>query len=403
MQCHHLDISPDLRYTYYISAFYPFFAQRAVFSLISESEVSLHAVFPPHRIRRRRAGAQQAPVRENDPDPRAEAHSRPRGPHHPEYAHHQHLQSGRHLLCGPAVHQRVGRGGRRVEPDGHHSGPRLHAGPRRGRHHQPQPRQSGHPCGHKVRLHQLLHGADLRRSAGRSRSRYPARLHDAAGQHRHHPAPRLRLRAAHPHRGPAHDVEPRDEQHPPLRGQGQLRHDRPRHRRCAQHRAGPRLHLRPRHGDRRRRHGHRSEPEHQLLHPAFHVSAGQDRQPIPHHPGHPQRPGLRADLLQRCAQLRPSGPEQHRQHAAERRRPQLRRRCRGRHEHRVPHLPVRAVGGYRRRTGPAACSGLQLRRPPLCSGAESGHFHHLDGFRLYGGAQLPLLVQRRAPHPPLPR
>lgn len=35
---------------YCISAFYPFFAQRAVFSLISESEVSLHAVFPPHRI-----------------------------------------------------------------------------------------------------------------------------------------------------------------------------------------------------------------------------------------------------------------------------------------------------------------------------------------------------------------
>ena len=266
---------------YCISAFYPFFAQRAVFSLISESEVSLHAVFPPHRIRRRRAGAQQAPVRENDPDPRAEAHSRPRGP--------------------------------------------------------------------------------------------------------------------------AHDVEPRDEQHPPLRGQGQLRHDRPRHRRCAQHRAGPRLYLRPRHGDRRRRHGHRSEPEHQLLHPAFHVSAGQDRQPIPHHPGHPQRPGLRADLLQRCAQLRPSGPEQHRQHAAERRRPQLRRRRRGRHEHRVPHLPVRAVGGDRRRTGPAACGGLQLRRPPLCPGAESGHLHHLDGFRLYGGAQRSLLVQRRAPHPPLPR
>ena len=58
--------------------------------------------------------------------------------------------------------------------------------------HQPQPRQSGHPCGHKVRLHQLLHGADLRRSAGRSRSRCPARLHDTAGQHRHHPAPRLR-------------------------------------------------------------------------------------------------------------------------------------------------------------------------------------------------------------------
>ena len=75
----------------------------------------------------------------------------------------------------------------------------------------------------------------------------------------------------------------------------------------------------------------------------------------------------------------------------------------GRHEHRVPHLPVRAVGGYRRRTGSAACSGLQLRRPPLCPGAESGHLHHLDGFRLYGGAQLPLLVQRRAPHPPLPR
>ena len=112
---------------------------------------------------------------------------------------------------------------------------------------------------------------------------------------------------------------------------------------------------------------------------------------------------LRADLLQRCAQLRPSGPEQHRQHAAERRRPQLRRRSCGRHEHRVPHLPVRAVGGYRRRTGPAACGGLQLRRPPLCPGTESGHLHHLDGFRLYGGAQLPLLVQRRAPHPPLPR
>ena len=31
------------------------------------------------------------------------------------------------------------------------------------------------------------------------------------------------------------------------------------------------------------------------------------------------------------------------------------------------------------------------------------HLHHLDGFHLYGGAQRPLLVQRRAPHPPLPR
>ena len=92
-----------------------------------------------------------------------------------------------------------------------------------------------------------------------------------------------------------------------------------------------------------------------------------------------------------------------RQYAAERRRPQLRRRRRGRHEYRVPHLPVRAVGGYRRRTGPAACGGLQLRRPPLCPGAESGHLHHFHRFRLYGGAQLPLLVQRRAPHPPLPR
>ena len=45
---------------------------------------------------------------------------------------------------------------------------------------------------------------------------YPAPLHDAAGQHRDHPAPRLRLRAAHPHCRPADDLQPGDEQHPAL-------------------------------------------------------------------------------------------------------------------------------------------------------------------------------------------
>ena len=37
--------------------------------------------------------------------------------------------------------------------------------------------------------------------------------------------------------------------------------------------------------------GHGPEPEHQLLHPALHVPAGQDGQPVPHHGGHPQRLG----------------------------------------------------------------------------------------------------------------
>ena len=48
-------------------------------------------------------------------------------------------------------------------------------------------------------------------------------------------------------------------------------------------------------------------------------------------------------LLRRCAQLWPSGPEQHRRHAAEPCRPRLRRRRRGRYEHRVPHLPCSCI------------------------------------------------------------
>ena len=47
-----------------------------------------------------------------------------------------------------------------------------------------------------------------------------------------------------------------------------------------------------------------------------------------------------------------------------------------------PHLPVRAVGGDRRRTGPAACGGLQLRRRRFAQVRKAVHLHHLDGFRL---------------------
>ena len=41
-------------------------------------------------------------------------------------------------------------------------------------------------------------------------------LYDAAGQHRDHSAPRLRLCTAHPHCSPAYDLQPCDEQHPAL-------------------------------------------------------------------------------------------------------------------------------------------------------------------------------------------
>ena len=319
--------------------------------VFAKSEVSYVIRSPDRR-------AQCSAVPQNDPDPGAKAHPEPCGPHHPQHAHHQHLQPGRYLFRRAAVHQRIGRSGRGLQPDGHHPGAGLYAGPRCRRHHQPQPGQPGYPRRHKICLHQLFHGAGFRHRSGPVRPCHPARFHDAAGQHRDDPAPCLCLCAAHPVRCAGDDLQPGDEQHPPLRGQGQLCHDRPGHRRLAEHRAGPGVHLRVRHGHRRRGPCHGPEPVRQLWHPAFHVSAGPHRQPVQAHGHHPQRAGFCPDPFQRRPQLWPTGPEQHRQHAAEHCRPRLRRRRRGRHEHRLPHLPVHAVRGHWRGAGPAARGGL---------------------------------------------
>ena len=62
----------------------------------------------------------------------------------------------------------------------------------------------------------LGHGAGLWPDLGGARPCHSAQLHDAAGQHRDHPAPCVRLCAAHPHGGPAHDVQSGHEQHPAL-------------------------------------------------------------------------------------------------------------------------------------------------------------------------------------------
>ena len=69
------------------------------------------------------------------------------------------------------------------------------------------------PRRHLLCFHQLFYGAGLWRSAGSGRSCHPAGLHDAAGQHRDHSAPRLRLRPSHPACRTADDLQSGDEQH----------------------------------------------------------------------------------------------------------------------------------------------------------------------------------------------
>ena len=176
--------------------------------------LTLYRGRPFHGIER----AQYPAIQKNDRDPHPQADPGSCRSHDLKHADHQHLQSGRHLFCGPDLHQRFRRGRRRFQPDGHYSGSGLYAGPRLRHHHQPQSGQQEHQSSHPVRFHQLFHGTGRWCGAGPHRPCHAARLHAAAGQHRDHPAPRLRLCAAHHHRGPADDLQPRDEQHPALRG-----------------------------------------------------------------------------------------------------------------------------------------------------------------------------------------
>ena len=73
-----------------------------------------------------------------------------------------------------------------------------------------------------------------------------------------------------------------------LRYEGKACHGRAGHRRTAEHRTGPAVHVRFRAGHCRCRHCHRPQPDHQLWHSAVYVPAGQNGQPVPafrRHPG----------------------------------------------------------------------------------------------------------------------
>ena len=182
----------------------------------------------------------------------------------------------------------------------------------------------------------------------------------------------------------------------------ELCHDRPGHRRPAEHRTGPVVHLWAGHGHRRCGPCNGPEPDHQLLHPAVHVPAGQNSQPVPDHGSHPQPGGVRHHPDDRYAQLWPSGPEQHWRNAAEHRRPGLWRRCRGRYEHRFPHLHVHYLGGHRHRSGFSAGGRLQLWCPKVPPGAAGLPVHHGNQLLLSLCHSHRLLVQCRDPHPPFP-
>ena len=160
--------------------------------------------------------AQHSAIQKNDRDTHSKADPRSCRPYHFKYAHHQHLQLGRYLFCGPDLHQRIRCGGHCFQPDGHYSGAWLYTGPRLRHHHQPQPWQPEHRCRHPLCFHQLFYCSGRWRGAGRCGPCHSAQLHDAAGQHRDHSAPRLRLCTAHPHCSPAYDLQPCDEQHPAL-------------------------------------------------------------------------------------------------------------------------------------------------------------------------------------------
>ena len=75
---------------------------------------------------------------------------------------------------------------------------------------------SGTIISRSLGFHQLFYCSGRWRGAGRCGPCHSAQLHDAAGQHRDHSAPRLRLCTAHPHCSPAYDLQPCDEQHPAL-------------------------------------------------------------------------------------------------------------------------------------------------------------------------------------------
>ena len=83
--------------------------------------------------------------------------------------------------------------------------------------------------------------------------------------------------------------------------------------------------------------------------------------------------------------------------------PGLWRRCRGRHEHRFPHLHVHHLGGHRHRSGFSAGGRLQLWCQKVPPGAAGLPVHHGSQLLLPLCHSYRLLVQCRDPHPPLPR
>ena len=115
-----LDFLPYMRYTMCqhplrICQSYPPLCCRGGFFL------TLYRGRPFHGIER----AQYPAIQKNDRDPHPQADPGACRSHDLKHADHQHLQSGRHLFCGPDLHQRFRRGRRRFQPDGHYSGHRL--------------------------------------------------------------------------------------------------------------------------------------------------------------------------------------------------------------------------------------------------------------------------------------
>ena len=77
--------------------------------------------------------------------------------------------------------------------------------------------------------------------------------------------------------------------------------------------------------------------------------------------------------------------------------------CRGRYEHRFPHLHVHHLGGHRHRAGLSAGGRLQLWCQKVPPGAAGLPVHHGSQLLLSLCHSYRLLVQCRDPHPPFPR
>ena len=193
------------------------------------------------------------------------------------------------------LHQRVRRGGRRSSLMAIIQALELLCwATARGSIIQPKPRQPEHQGCHPVHVHQLLYSADLRPdplplSASLTLPHFMMLLGSTETI-----LPHACAYAAHPDRGTADDVQPCDEQHPALRGAkasfamiglvtgGVLNMVLGR---CSSSGFGL--------GTAGGGHRHCPEPEHQLLHPAVHVPARQDGQPVPAQRRHPQPGGVR--------------------------------------------------------------------------------------------------------------